>query len=167
MVENRKQLNETSPLLQRQESQQRESGKKKLSFSNKDPANPRVWTNRKKLGNIAVIASMAVFSPLASSMFAPGIDKIAKSLDVDRDSIIACQTGYVIMIGVGPLFLAPLSETFGRKKLYLICFACFALLQIPTALAKNLPTLVALRTITGFFGSESLRCSVIHHTDIV
>ncbi|RDW85099.1 membrane transporter-2 [Coleophoma cylindrospora] len=156
MVENVTGQDERSPLLQGQESQRNERGKNKVFFSEKDPANPRAWTKSKKLGNIAVIASMAIFSPLASSMFAPGIDQIAESLHVDKNSVIGCQTGFVVMLGIGPLFLAPLSETFGRKKLYLVCFLCFTLLQIPTALAPNLPTLIALRTFAGFFGSVGI-----------
>ena len=60
------------------------------------------------------------------------------------------------MIGVGPCLLAPLSETFGRKPLYLICFTIFALLQIPTALAPNLPLLITARTLAGFFGSVGI-----------
>lgn len=57
------------------------------------------------------------------------------------------------MLGFGPLILAPLSETFGRKILYMICFGTFALLQIPTALSPNIEFLIAVRTVTGFFGS--------------
>jgi MFS family permease len=86
-------------------------------------------------------------------MFAPGIDQIAESLQTSRNSVIGCQTGFVIMLGVGPLVLAPLSETFGRKVLYLTCFTLFTLFQIPTALSPNLPTLITMRTLAGFFGS--------------
>jgi multidrug resistance protein len=97
-----------------------------------------------------------VLGPLASSMFAPGIDQIAKDLGATTSQVIACQTGFVCMLGVGPLLLAPLSETFGRKVLYLSCFAVFTLLQIPTALAPNVTTLIIMRTIAGFFGSVSI-----------
>ncbi|KAK0119202.1 hypothetical protein ONS95_008061 [Cadophora gregata] len=124
-----------------------------LQFSKKDDDNPRNWSEWKKLANIAVIASMSILSPLASSMFAPGIEQIAGSLHATTDGVIGCQTGFVVMLGVGPLILAPLSETFGRKPLYLVCFTIFTLLQIPTALAKSLPVLITLRTIAGFFGS--------------
>jgi MFS family permease len=86
-------------------------------------------------------------------MFAPGIQRIADSLNTTESAVIACQTGYVIMLGVGPLILAPLSETFGRKMLYLVCFSVFTLLQIPAALSPNVATLITVRTITGFFGS--------------
>ena len=99
---------------------------------------------------------MSVITPLASSMFTPGIDQMAESLKVPRNSVIACQTGFVIMLGIGPLILAPLSETFGRKPLYLTCFTAFTLLQLPTALSRNLPLLITMRVVAGFFGSVSI-----------
>ena len=86
-------------------------------------------------------------------MFTPAILQIAKSLHTDEQHIIATTTGYVVMLGIGPLILAPLSETFGRRMLYLVCFGVFALLQIPTALSPNAGFLIAIRTISGFFGS--------------
>jgi MFS family permease len=88
-------------------------------------------------------------------MFTPGIEKIAKALNATTSGVIGCQTGFVVMLGIGPLILAPLSETFGRKPLYLICFTVFTLLQIPTALSPNLPVLITMRTVAGFFGSTS------------
>ena len=60
------------------------------------------------------------------------------------------------MLGIGPLILAPLSETFGRRALYLSCFGAFTLLQIPSALAPNIETLIFVRTLSGFFGSVGI-----------
>ena len=100
--------------------------------------------------------SRIVLSPLASSMFTPGIQQIADSLETDTNTVIATTTGFVVMLGVGPLFLAPLSETFGRRKLYIVCFTIFTLLQIPSALSPNIATLIAMRTLSGFFGSVGI-----------
>lgn len=86
-------------------------------------------------------------------MSAPGISQIAESLKASENAVVGCQTGFVVMLGIGPLILAPLSETFGKKSLYLVCFTVFTLLQIPTALAKTLPVLITLRTLAGLFGS--------------
>lgn len=60
------------------------------------------------------------------------------------------------MLGFGPLLLAPMSETFGRRPVFLANLIIFTLLQIPTALVKSLPALITLRTITGFFGSVGI-----------
>lgn len=99
---------------------------------------------------------LLVSSPLASSMFTPGIAQIAEVLHTDETTVIGATTGFVIMLGIGPLLLAPLSETFGRRMLYIVCFAIFTLLQIPTALSPNVATLIALRTLAGFFGSVGI-----------
>lgn len=76
-----------------------------LTFDENDSGNPRQWTYTTKMLNVAVIASMAVLSPLASSMFTPGIDQIAEGLNTTTDSVIGCTTGFVIMLGLGPLIV--------------------------------------------------------------
>lgn len=121
-----------------------------------DADNPRTWSPRKKMTNVAIIALMSILSPLASSMFAPGISQIAADLHTDEQSVIATTTGFVICLGLGPLFLAPLSETFGRRALYIGCFAVFTVLQAASALAPGIGVLVAVRTVSGLFGSEYL-----------
>jgi multidrug resistance protein len=127
-----------------------------ISFSPHDEGNPRAWTPRKKILNVAIIALMAILTPLASSMFTPGITQIADDLNTSEQSVIATTTGFVIMMGIGPLIWAPLSEEFGRRSLYEFCFAVFTLLQAASAISPNIDTLIAMRTISGFFGSVGL-----------
>ncbi|KAL8712185.1 MAG: hypothetical protein Q9220_003619 [cf. Caloplaca sp. 1 TL-2023] len=130
--------------------------RKVVDFQEWDDEDPRNWPKRRKLINVAIIALMAVLSPLASSMFTPGIAQIADDLDSTPQVVIGATTGFVVFLGIGPLILAPLSETFGRRKLYLVCFSIFAVLQIPTALSPNVATLIAIRAISGFFGSVGI-----------
>jgi hypothetical protein len=149
------QNSEREPLIQRDDEEANDT-REVLSFDETDPENPRQWSRHTKMANVAIIAAMSILSPLASSMFTPGIQQIADSLDSSPEVVIGCTTGFVVMLGLGPLFLAPLSETFGRRKLYLVCFTVFALLQIPSALAPNIQTLIAMRTLSGFFGSVGI-----------
>jgi MFS family permease len=154
-----------------------------IDFSKEDEENPRNWPRARKFLNVGIIAFMAgkslrsaqiglriktpteypnpVLSPLASSMFTPGIAEIAEDLKTTESVVVGATTGFVVFLGLGPLVLAPLSETFGRRKLYLVCFTLFALLQIPTALSPNVGTLIGIRTISGFFGSMSLRHTLL------
>jgi len=127
-----------------------------ITFTDGDEDDPKQWSGKKKLMNVFIIAFMAIISPLASSMFTPGISQIAEDLHASEEAIIATTTGFVIALGIGPLVLAPFSETFGRRKIYIISFTVFTLLQIPTALAPNAATLIAVRTISGFFGSVGI-----------
>ncbi|KAK4947711.1 hypothetical protein LTR28_007589 [Elasticomyces elasticus] len=149
---------ERRPLLQNGHVDGGEGGDSRalLQFEEKDGGNPRQWKRSKKLLMVGIIAMMSILSPLASSMFTPGIQQIADDFETTKETVIGTTTGFVVMLGLGPLVLAPLSETFGRRKLYLICFTIFALLQVPTALSPNIATLIALRTLSGFFGSVGI-----------
>ncbi|KIV79148.1 hypothetical protein PV11_06726 [Exophiala sideris] len=129
---------------------------RQIQFEDDDEENPKAWTRRKKLINVAIIALMAILTPLASSMFTPGISQIAEDLNTNEQSVIATTTGFVIMMGFGPLVLAPFSETFGRRMLYIWCYSIFTLFQLASGLSPNIATLVAMRTISGFFGSVGL-----------
>jgi len=147
---------EESPLLDHASDDDEIDQAKELKFSEHDEENPKAWSKRKKLTNVAIIAFMSILSPLASSMFTPGIAQVAKDLNTDQQSVIATTTGFVIMLGAGPLVLAPFSETFGRRAVYIWCFVAFSLLQVPTALSPNVGVLIAARTISGFFGSVGI-----------
>ncbi|KAK5150836.1 membrane transporter [Cryomyces antarcticus] len=148
--------NEQTPLLRDGDAEEGADNREVLSFSKEDSENPRAWPKSKKFINVGIVASMSILSPLASSMFTPGISQIAEDLKTSSDTVIGATTGFTVMLGLGPLILAPLSETFGRRKLYIICFSLFALLQIPTALSPNVETLIAIRTLSGFVGSVGI-----------
>lgn len=132
-----------SSLRSQEESQQ-------VRFESNDPRNPKSWSPRARLLNVGIIALMAILSPLASSMFTPGISQIAKDLDTDEQSVITTTTGFVIMLGFGPLVFAPCSETFGRRSLYIACFSVFTPLQAASALSPGIQSLIVLRTVRGF-----------------
>ncbi|KAL9127889.1 MAG: hypothetical protein Q9217_003325 [Psora testacea] len=146
---------ERSPLLQNGHSNVSAGAEEQIiiDFEDGDPENPRNWTRTRKMINVGIIALMAVLSPLASSMFTPGISQIAKDLQTGETAVVGAATGFVVCLGIGPLILAPLSETFGRRKLYLVCFSIFALSQIPIALSPSVGFLICWRTVSGFFGS--------------
>lgn len=67
-------------------------------------------------------------------------------------------TLFVLGYGIGPMFLSPLSEIpqFGRTSVYIVSLFLFVVLQVPTALSKNLGALLPLRFLAGFVGSPPL-----------
>lgn len=60
---------------------------------------------------------------------------------------------YVLGLGLGPLCLAPLSEIYGRRIVYLISFSLFTVINVGCALAPNITALSILRLLTGICGS--------------
>lgn len=67
------------------------------------------------------------------------------------------------------MFLAPLSEIpqLGRAPVYIITLAIFVVIQIPTALSKNLGALLPLRWLAGFMGSPALATGGASMLDMV
>ncbi|BFZ54747.1 hypothetical protein PYCC9005_001784 [Savitreella phatthalungensis] len=123
-----------------------------------DPENPKNWPRRRKMINVTVVSLMALLCPMSSSIMSPGLPNIER--DFDTSTIIAALTVsiFVIGFGVGPMILAPLSETFGRRPIYCVCFPIFVLCQIPCALAVNVSMLIVFRLFSGIFGSAGIAC---------
>lgn len=54
------------------------------------------------------------------------------------------STSLLVAVGFGPLFLAPISERYGRKWTIIGSFALFAILWIPEALATNMAGIIVI-----------------------
>lgn len=57
--------------------------------------------------------------------------------------------------GLGPLFLAPLSEQFGRRIVYVLSLAAFTIFSILCALAPSISAFLTFRFFAGVAGSTS------------
>ncbi len=62
---------------------------------------------------------------------------------------------YLLGLSLGPLYLAPCSEMYGRRIVYLVAFVLFTILNIGCALAPNMASLVILRFLCGMAGSAA------------
>ncbi|KAL2130300.1 hypothetical protein VTI74DRAFT_6650 [Chaetomium olivicolor] len=65
---------------------------------------------------------------------------------------------FVLGIALGP-FWSPLAEFYGRRPIYLCSFAGFIVWLIPSAVAKNIETMIVARFFQGLAGSAFLSVS--------
>ncbi|KAK4613618.1 Efflux pump vrtL [Fulvia fulva] len=147
---------ERQPLLNGHSHNQQDErhDKQKVAFDEDDEDNPCNWPTSRKWSQVLQITIIAFLCPASSSIVAPAASEIQESLGVsDKRLILAGQSGFVCMLGLGPLLLAPLSETFGRRPIFLTNLAIFTLLQVPIAMAPEVYSWIVLRTLSGFFGS--------------
>nr|POE52002.1 putative transporter spbpb2b2.16c [Quercus suber] len=144
---------ERTPLLPSGTPSDQHGSEEIVEFSSDDPDNPQNWSLPAKYLQTLQVFLVGFVCPMASSILSPAVDDIASTFGASNQAVLAGQTVFVAMLGIGPLFLAPMSETFGRRPIFLICLALFGLVQIPTALAPNLATFLTMRTFAGFFGS--------------
>lgn len=62
-------------------------------------------------------------------------------------------TTYLLGLACGSLVVAPMSELFGRRPVYLVCLTASALLVLPCALATSLPEIIVVRFFGAVFGA--------------
>ncbi|OHE91656.1 hypothetical protein CORC01_13046 [Colletotrichum orchidophilum] len=66
---------------------------------------------------------------------------------------------FLLGIAFGPPMISPLSEYYGRRPIYLGTWSLFILSTIPSAVAKNIQTLLVTRFFSGAFGGTFLSVS--------
>ncbi|KZF26964.1 MFS general substrate transporter [Xylona heveae TC161] len=122
-----------------------------------DPANPYNWSKGVKLGHIALVSLITLITPLASSMFAPGVSKVMvefKSTNEELASFVVSV--FILGFAFGPLLIAPLSELYGRLPLYHGCNIIFIIFSIACAVSTDLNMLIVFRFFTGCAGAAPL-----------
>ena len=95
---------------------------------------------------------------MGSSIWSPAVMDGEMYFGVGEVTATLGLSLFVLGYGVGPLFLAPITEipAVGRTLPYIVTLAIFCILQIPTALAKNFAGFCVLRFLAGFVGSPPL-----------
>ncbi|KAH6877322.1 major facilitator superfamily domain-containing protein [Thelonectria olida] len=118
-----------------------------------DPANPQNWSKKKKVITVSLVSSVTFVTPLASSIFAPGIEQVMADFHSTNQQLASFIVSvYLLGYCFGPLVLAPLSEMYGRLHIYNICNVLFVIFNIGCAKAPNLGGLIALRFLAGLAG---------------
>ena len=119
-----------------------------------DLETPLNFTGSVKSINVGIISALAFLTPLASSMFAPGVPDIMAEFNSTNPSLAGFVVSiYVLGFAFGPLLLAPASELYGRQIIYHICNIGFMFFTVACAVSTDLGMLIAFRFFQGCFGS--------------
>ncbi|KAJ8123953.1 hypothetical protein ONZ43_g221 [Nemania bipapillata] len=118
-----------------------------------DPENPYNWSATRKWLNTGCVSFQTFISPLASSIFAPGVPLVLQEFGSTSPQIATFVVSvYLIGFAAGPILLAPLSEIYGRVPVYHVCNVGFVAFSVACALAPSLNSLIAFRFLAGLFG---------------
>jgi len=95
----------------------------------------------------------------AGTMFVEGYDAqlmgyvvpgIARDWGVAPGSLTPAIAAGLVGMMLGGFLIAPLADSYGRRRVVLYSVIAFAILTIATAFVETLPTLIVLRLLTGF-----------------
>lgn len=121
-----------------------------------DADNPLTWSSIKKASVLGVICSGALCVTCSSSVVSSAYSGIESDLGVSKEVSILGLSLFVTGLGIGPCLLAPFSEFYGRRPIYLIAFGSFFLFNFPVAFANHISVFLIFRFLTGFAGSAFL-----------
>lgn len=104
----------------------------------------------------AVLALLTAVAPLALDMYLPAFPEMAKDLDTTASGVQLTLTACLIGLGLGQLFIGPLSDSTGRRRPLLIgSFVCL-IAGIACALAPNAGVLAVARFVQGLSGAAGV-----------
>ncbi|PPQ69265.1 hypothetical protein CVT24_000071 [Panaeolus cyanescens] len=130
-----------------------------VKFEKGKGEDPREWSNGKKWYITVATATLCLAVALGSSIITGDMTGPAKEFGERQIIINLTVTCFVMGFGIGPLFLAPLSEVYGRRPLYFVSMFLYFIFTLPGPLAKNAATLVVTRMIAGIMASAPM-CNV-------
>ncbi|CAL3970828.1 hypothetical protein PZA11_007249 [Diplocarpon coronariae] len=128
-----------------------------VDWKENDPEQPTNWSAGKKWKNLLIVSAVTFITPLASSMFAPGVPQLMEDFGSSNDVLSSFVVSiYILGFAIGPMFIAPMSELYGRMKLYQSCNVIFCATTIVCGESANLGMLLAFRFWAGCAGVAPL-----------
>ncbi|KAI7278046.1 MFS multidrug transporter-like protein [Hortaea werneckii] len=122
-----------------------------------DPENPKNWSTKRKWAATLVVSSFTFISPVVSSMVAPSLDAMSADLGV-RDQVESemMLSIFILAYAFGPLFLGPISELVGRRKVLQLGNAFFFAFNLGGGFAQTETQMMVCRFFAGLGGSAPL-----------
>ncbi|KAI9001160.1 MFS general substrate transporter [Trametes punicea] len=118
-----------------------------------DPKCLRLWH---KWLAVLTISSSSLCATFASSVASFTETGLARDLHTSHEVTILSISLYVLGLGIGPLFVGPLSELYGRNIIYRTSYVLFFAFTWPTAFPPDIAVFLVFRFITGLCGAAFL-----------
>ena len=90
-------------------------------------------------------------------MIAPALSTISKDFGITSDAVANIALSiFVLAYAIGPLFLGPVSEVFGRVYVLQLSNLFYLVWNLACGFAQNTPQMIAFRFLSGIGGSAPL-----------
>jgi hypothetical protein len=128
-----------------------------VDFKDGDPKNPKNWPFWKVSLMIFFVAYTTLCVVLYSTSYTAAIPGIMEAFDLKSETVaVLGVTLYLVGLAIGSVVLAPLSEMYGRRPVYIVTIALAVILIIPAATAQNLEAILISRFFGALFASAMI-----------
>ncbi|KAK4540600.1 hypothetical protein LTR36_009030 [Oleoguttula mirabilis] len=122
-----------------------------------DPDNPKNWPKSKKWAATITVSLFTFISPVSSSMIAPALPQLKIDLKVTSQlELQLALSTFILAFAVGPLFLGPMSELFGRRIVLQGANFFYFVFNLACGFSTNIGMLIAFRFLSGLGGSAPM-----------
>lgn len=105
---------------------------------------------------VIVIAFASFMSTVSVPIYFPIIDQLSENFNASITQINVTATIYSIFQGVSPTFWAAISDTWGRRPVYMCCALIYIAANISLAECQNYSSLLGLRVLQAFGGASTV-----------
>ncbi|KAK0673630.1 putative transporter [Cercophora samala] len=128
-----------------------------ITISTDDPEHPMNWPLWYRTYIIATVSYSTWVVVLYSTSYTATLPTIMDEFDITSKPVATLGlTTYLLGLAAGSVIVAPMSELYGRRPVYLVCLAAFIVLIIPCGLADSLSEMIIVRFFGALFGSAMI-----------
>lgn len=113
-------------------------------------------TGSKRIRIAILLGTLAAMGPLTIDMYLPSFPTIVDAFGTTASLVQVSLTASLLGIGLGQLFLGPMSDVHGRKKPLLIALVVYFIASVLCAFSPNIGVFIAARFMQGFAASAGI-----------
>lgn len=123
-------------------------------FEPDDPENPVNWPLWYRAYTIFCVSYSTWVVVLYSTSYTATIPGVMEEYDVSSTPVATLGlTTYLLGLAMGSVVVAPLSELYGRRMVYIVCIIIFTVLIAPCGVATSLAQIIVVRFFGALFGA--------------
>lgn len=126
------------------------------------------WSVRDRRLLVALLGYLALSSSLTANIYFPLIELLSLRYDVSTQAINLTITLFLVFQGIVPSFWSPLSDSWGRRPVYLVTFAIYTLASLGLSIIdRNYPALLIFRALQSVGSSAIISVSYATVSDVI
>ncbi|RMZ81652.1 hypothetical protein DV737_g2423, partial [Chaetothyriales sp. CBS 132003] len=125
-----------------------------------------IWSTQQRRFIILAASCASLLSPLSAQIYFPALNTIAKDLHVTDSLVNLSITAFMVFQAIAPTFTAQLSDTVGRRPLYMVCLCLYMAANIGLGAQNSYPALLVLRCFQSAGSSGTVALANAVATDI-
>lgn len=115
---------------------------------------------------LVLVAVLSAFGPFVTDFYLSALPALTRYFDTTASAVQLSLTAGLIGLAVGQLFIGPLSDKYGRKRMLVISMALFLFATAGAILSRSIGEFLLLRLLQGAFGAGAIVISKSIATDL-